>query len=97
VKISIVAAAENELIEAAGFYTQQAGTELGLAFIAEFERAIALLRSQPALGAPWRVAYRRMPMRRSPYSVVYALFLDEVRVLAVAHQRRRPGYWHGRH
>lgn len=96
-KVSIAAEAEKELIEGAGFYAQQASAELGHAFIAEFERTVELLRSQPKLGAPWRGASRRMPLRRFPYSVVYALFPDEIRVLAVAHQRRKPGYWKGRH
>lgn len=95
-KVSIAAEAEKELVEGAGFYGQRSGAELGLAFIAEFERTVELLRSQPMLGAPWRGANRRMPLRRFPYSVVYLLLPDEIRVLAVAHQRRKPGYWKGR-
>lgn len=96
-KVSIAAEAENELIEGARFYTQQSNVELGVAFIAEFERSVELLRMQPKLGAPWRGPSRRMPLRRFPYSIVYLLFPEEIRVLAIAHQRRKPGYWSGRH
>jgi len=97
VKVSIAAEAENELIEGSRFYAQQSNVELGLAFIAKFERCVELLRTQLKLGAPWRGANRRMPLRRFPYSVVYLLLPEEIRVLAVAHQRRKPGYWSGRH
>ena len=70
--------------------------ELGLAFIAEFERALAVLSVHPNLGAPWRAIARRFPLRRFPYSVVYRINGEELRVIALAHQRRRPGYWSGR-
>lgn len=96
-RVTFVAEAERELIEGARFYADQSGNELGLAFIAEFERCVGLLRLQPKLGAQWRGANRRMPLRRFPYSVIYALLVDEVRILAIAHQRRKPGYWRDRH
>jgi hypothetical protein len=35
-------------------------------------------------------------MRRFPYSLIYTVIGDEVRILAVAHHSRRPGYWRGR-
>jgi plasmid stabilization system protein ParE len=96
VKVTLAAEAEPELVEGARFYAAQANAELGRAFILEFERAINLLRSQPALGAPWRAGTRRMPLRRFPYSIVYELRAAELRVLALTHQRRTPGYWSGR-
>jgi toxin ParE1/3/4 len=96
VKVSIAAEAERELIEGARYYAKQANAELGLAFIAEFERSVDVLRMQPELGARWRNESRRMPLRRFPYSIVYLLLQDEIRILAVAHQRRKPGYWCGR-
>jgi hypothetical protein len=35
-------------------------------------------------------------MRRFPYSLIYAALVDEIRILAVAHHSRRPGYWRDR-
>jgi toxin ParE1/3/4 len=95
-KISIAAEAERELIEGARYYSRQASAELGLVFVAEFERATDVLRSQPGLGAKWQHDSRRMPLRRFPYSIIYLLQQNEIRILAVAHQRRKPGYWIGR-
>ena len=85
-----------ELGEAASFYAERAHRELGLAFIAEFERSINLLSERPELGALWRGTARRLPLRRFPYSVIYRLIDGTIQVLAVAHQRRRPGYWRKR-
>jgi len=36
---------------------------------------------------------RHLVLRRFPFTVVYELDSDRVTVLAVAHHRRRPGYW----
>lgn len=35
-------------------------------------------------------------VRRLPYHVVYLETAEELRILAVAHDRRRPGYWQTR-
>jgi plasmid stabilization system protein ParE len=95
-KVSIAADAERELIEGARYYAKQANVDLGLAFVAEFERSVEVLRTHPELGARWRHESRRMPLRRFPYSIIYLLQPDELRILAVAHQRRKPGYWSSR-
>jgi toxin ParE1/3/4 len=65
---------------------------LGLGFIAEFERVLALLAEHPELGARWRKR-RRFSLRRFPFSVIYTVTADEVRVIALAHHRRKQGYW----
>jgi plasmid stabilization system protein ParE len=81
------------LREAAKFYSDRAGQTLGLALISEFERALDSLAINPELGAIWRGTTRRFSLRRFPYNLVYQLKTDELRVIALAHQRRRPGYW----
>ena len=93
---SVSVEAERELIDAALFYAREANAELGLAFIAEFERSLGVLCSYPRLGPVWRRSTRRFPLRRFPYSIIYQVKPEEVRVIALAHQSRRPGYWRGR-
>ena len=39
---------------------------------------------------------RRRLLHTFPYALLYSLRTDEVRMLAVAHQRRRPFYWEDR-
>lgn len=88
--------AQEDLREAAEFYREQAGTALSQSFLAEFERSVGLLLQHPGLGAIWRHGKRRLVTRRFPYSVIYTVVGDQVRILAVAHQSRRPSYWRGR-
>ncbi|MCX7140839.1 MAG: type II toxin-antitoxin system RelE/ParE family toxin [Proteobacteria bacterium] len=87
--------ADRELSASSIFYAREANAEVGLAFILEYERALALLCSNPNLGALWRNR-RRFALRKFPYSIIYYLRGDELRVVALAHHRRRPGYWGGR-
>lgn len=88
--------ADRELTEGAIHYARAGGKELGLAFIAEFERTLDLLCMHPDIGVEWRNFRRRFPLRRFPYSVVYYIQGDELRVIAIAHHKRRPGYWGSR-
>jgi plasmid stabilization system protein ParE len=93
---SVSLEAERELTQGAVFYAREANADLGLAFIAEFERSLGVLCENPRLGAAWRGSIRRFPLQRFPYSIIYQIMPNEVRVIALAHQSRRPGYWRGR-
>lgn len=92
---SVSREAELELIDAARYYAESGGKDLGVALIDEFESALRLLSEQPQLGALWRNR-RRLPMRRFPFSIIYYTSGDSVRVVALAHHRRKPQYWSGR-
>ena len=93
---SVSPEADRELSEGAIFYAREANAEVGLAFILEYERALALLCAHPRLGAPWRNNRRRFPLRKFPYSIIYYVRDEELRVIALAHHRRKPEYWTGR-
>jgi len=82
-----------DLRDAAEFYRDRAGTTLSQSFLEEFEHSVSLLLEYPGIGSPWRCATRRFIMRRFPYSIIYSTASEEIRILAVAHQSRRPGYW----
>jgi toxin ParE1/3/4 len=93
VKLVIAPVALAELHDVAAFYTLKANVELGLAFVAELERAVNLVLANPQLGAAFRGTRRRYILRRFPYSIIYRATVEELQILAVAHHRRRPGYW----
>ena len=87
--------AEREIFEAVDYYTTVGGS-LAVAFIDEVDRATAFLVEHPE-GAPLEGrAVRRLILQRFPYSLLYSIRADEIRILAVAHQKRRPFYWRGR-
>lgn len=91
--VSVGRQADRELTEAALHYAREANVEIAADFIAEFERVLDLLAHRPQLGAVWHADRRRFPLRRFPYSVIYYVRDGELRVIALAHHRRKPGYW----
>ena len=91
--IVVAQAAQDELLHAVRFYAEKGGAGLATAFTNEFERATSRLVVQPLMGAPFVAGTRRIVLRRFPYNLVYDVRADEIRIIAVAHQRRKPGYW----
>ncbi|QKE41725.1 MAG: type II toxin-antitoxin system RelE/ParE family toxin [Ferrovum myxofaciens] len=92
-KLVVTPPALAEPHDAAAFYTLKANVEFGLAFVAEFEGTANLVLDSPQLGAVFHGTRRRYILRRFPYSIIYQVTAEELRILAVAHHRRRPGYW----
>jgi plasmid stabilization system protein ParE len=92
VKPSIHRLAEQDLRDAAGFYRREAGAGVALRFLAEFERIVDLLVSEPGIGTPTAGGRQAFPLAGFPYSVIYRQLGDEIRVLVVRHQRRDPGF-----
>ncbi|MEW6350632.1 MAG: type II toxin-antitoxin system RelE/ParE family toxin [Thermodesulfobacteriota bacterium] len=88
-------AAETEINEAADFYDLR-NPGLGTTFIEEVRLAIERIAEFPEAASHVRGRVRKNPMRGFPYSLVYAVRPDEIRILAVAHHSRRPFYWRGR-
>lgn len=84
--------AEQEFIEAAAFYEQNV-TGLGERFGKEVRRAIVRLMEYPLIGSLIDADLRRLLLTRFPYFLIYSSTSDLLRVVAVAHVHRRPGYW----
>ncbi|CAN5338656.1 hypothetical protein BH24GEM3_BH24GEM3_16160 [soil metagenome] len=70
--------------------------DLGAEFAEAVERVVQEITAYPELGSPYLAGTRRRLVRRFPFSVVYRLRPEEIVILAVAHQKRKPGYWRGR-
>lgn len=87
--------AEQELEEAAAYYEAQSP---GLAsdFVEAVEREVNLLLEFPESAPIIRADVRARPLPRFPYTLLYISSRDELRILAVMHQSRRPLYWLGR-
>ncbi len=63
------------------------------AFVAELDEAVERIRDAPTLFASYLQGTRRCLLRRFPYIVVYRHTPAAIQVIAVAHGRRKPGYW----
>ena len=92
-KIVFAPEARAEFAAAARWYAKEAGAKQARDFKNEVHRILALLTHRPLIGTPFINASRSMPTKRFPYSIVYRHEADFLRVIAVAHQSRRPGYW----
>lgn len=87
--------AERELNDAAAYYAL-ARPGLGEAFLASVQRAVGAVAAVPLAGAVAADDVRKRLVTRFPYCVFYRVHADHIRVLAIAHQRRRPFYWRSR-
>jgi plasmid stabilization system protein ParE len=65
-------------------------------FREELRQAIDAIASNPRTWPRYGNRARRYVFPRYPFSVVYLLRGDVIEVVAVAHGRRRPGYWRSR-
>lgn len=87
--------AEDELNEAASYYEfERRG--LGLAFVEAVRATVAQITAFPQAAKLITQSVRRKNLHGFPYSVLYKIKTNEIRVLAIMHQKRQPLYWRGR-
>jgi plasmid stabilization system protein ParE len=84
--------AEEEMYEAAKYYQSQT-SGLGVDYLSEIERAIASIAQSPMTWPKLEGELRRRLVRRFPFSILYYIESEEIVIVAVAHLRRKPGYW----
>lgn len=65
-------------------------------FLRELDHAIQQIADAPAQWPRYLAGTRRYVFPTYPYSIVYFVEEDVIRVVAVAHDKRRPGYWRNR-
>lgn len=66
------------------------------AFLAELDRAVELISEGPIRWPTYLHGTRRFLLRRFPFAIVFRQIGEAVQIIAVAHARRKPGYWKGR-
>ena len=87
-------AAQDEFVETAAFY-EGAGVGLGAQFREAVRAGLDRIVAHPEIGTR-RGATRRLVVDGFPFDVVYRVQEATIDVLALAHHRRRPGYWRRR-
>lgn len=84
--------AEAELLAASEYYESRR-RGLGLEFLSEVRRATKAIQDYSKLGHRFSRRLRRVLVIRFPYGLLYRVEPEHIYVVAVAHVRRRPGYW----
>ena len=87
--------AYEELGAAYEWYAQRSH-RAAAAFLREVDRGIRLIVESPDLWPHFEGEVRRCVLRAYPYSILYRQAGTAIQVIAVAHDRRRPGYWRRR-
>jgi len=87
--------AELELIEAALHYELEV-PGLSERFESEIRRATDLLLEHPEMGRPVDPNLRQFVLPRFPFTLIYSVTAEVLRIQVVAHERRQPGYWRTR-
>ena len=93
--VRLLEPAQAELDDAITWYAEQA-PGLGDAFLIETLKTIQLIEQYPTAWHPLTPQIRRCRLRRFPYSLVYTQDGNDLLVVAIAHQHRKPGYWRAR-
>ena len=82
-----------EETRAARAWYRERSTRAEKAFLGELRRALRQVRESPETWPKIERGARRFVLRRFPFSFVYRLTQDGIQILALAHGKRRPGYW----
>ena len=87
--------ARAELVHEVTFYTT-ISRSLGKRFDLAVNRAVNLASEFPDLGSPYFAGTRRVFPKKFHFSVVYLHLHDEIFIVAIAPESRKPGYWRSR-
>jgi toxin ParE1/3/4 len=85
-------AARAEALAAFDWYLERS-RQAAQSFVAELSRAIEGIAENPQRFQKADQEVRRAVLRHFPYLVVFRETESGIEVIAVAHGRRRPGYW----
>ena len=81
-----------DAIEAYDWYAKRSREAADL-FQEEFQDAGRAIRQSPERWAKYLLGTRRYLMKRFPFAIVYRVAADRIEIVAVAHGKRKPGYW----
>jgi plasmid stabilization system protein ParE len=93
--IDYLAGARRDFDESFDWYAARS-TQVAQRFVAAVDAALANVVANPLRFASPDGVHRECPVKKFPFRIVYRLVDDTVLVVAVAHAKRRPGYWRDR-
>ncbi|MEK6372107.1 MAG: type II toxin-antitoxin system RelE/ParE family toxin [Acidobacteriota bacterium] len=87
--------ASEELEEARRWYRERSEAAEA-AFLEEIDHAIGVVITAPQRWPIHSAGMRRYVFPTFPYSLIYFVENEFIQIVAVAHEKRRPGYWRKR-
>ena len=87
--------ARTELSDARNWYFERSPLS-AFAFAQTVENALSRIKEAPNTFPLADHGTRKFVLQRFPFNIFYRTLENEIVIVAVAHQKRRPGYWSGR-
>lgn len=78
---------------AAAHWYRERSAQAADAFLTELNDAIERIAKNPEMYPNYVQGTRRYLLQRFPFYLVYREVTEKLEVVAIAHGRRRPGYW----
>jgi toxin ParE1/3/4 len=85
-------AALEELLKTASYYADIT-SDVAQDFMAEVDGGLEMITEHPLAWSQIHQNARQFVLSGFPYSLIYYVAADEVRLLAITHHKRRPKYW----
>jgi toxin ParE1/3/4 len=95
VRLIVHPLAVREIHKAADRY-RKISSEIEDRFLVAVEHAIHRVRNHPEIGEELMRGERRLLLKRFPYKLIYRPRPASVFIVAMAHHKRREGYWRRR-
>ena len=87
--------ARTEFLAAIEYY-EECQLGLGRRFRLLVESAMYSICENPFRYRVLHAPFRRCLLQKFPYSIVFSIEPEHILIIAVAHAKRKPGYWHER-
>ena len=91
----VTSAAERDFTDALRWYAERS-LRAAEGFERDFDRALDAIGAAPESYPSCDSRHRFYLMHRYPYQIIYRLHGSDCAVIAVAHGKRQPEFWHGR-
>ncbi len=87
--------ARAEFLAAVEYY-EECQSGLGLRFRTAVEMELDGIETMPFRFRVLHAPFRRCLISKFPYAIIFSIEPDFILVVALAHTKRKPGYWHDR-
>jgi plasmid stabilization system protein ParE len=93
--VDYVSGARRDFDESFDWYAERS-IQAALRFVTAVDAAIAKIAADPTHFASPDGIHRECPVKKFPFRIVYRVVENRIVVMAIAHAKRRPGYWRDR-
>ena len=86
---------ELDIRDGADWYESKVDKALARRFLRAVEQAFVKVMEHPETWPRWEIdpSYQKFLMKHFPFIIFYRVTASQVRVVAVAHAKKKPGYW----